>query len=269
MLSNPNLIFYACIAKGSVILAEFSSKEAGIESLARKCIEGTPPFHSTFSHTIFERTYTFLIDDSFAYFLISHQDLDKSQSIWFLNHLNCTLKDILLKGSTMGTPIFTPNCLQSHFNPIFSKMVTLDSGLKTSPGKENRDPSLHSCKGEKAGEAPPLEKPNEGLKKKKRSGSMILIQGGEAKDGDSGNGKGKGVENKVDGSEEGRDHPVSTHKRDVGGGLYAGGSGGERQKAQQTWRKHVGVVLMLDLLVIATLFGIWLWVCRGFKCMKG
>ncbi|KAL4282121.1 hypothetical protein GQ457_03G014270 [Hibiscus cannabinus] len=252
MLSNPNLVFYACIAKGSIILAEFSSKEAGIESLARKCIEGTPPFHSTFSHTISERTYTFLIHDSFAYFLISHQDLDKSESIWFLNHLNSTLKDILLKGSAMGTPIFTQNCLQSHFNPVFSKMVTLDSGLKTPPGKE----SLHSCKGE--------AQPNKGLKKKKRSGSMILIQGGEAKDGDSG----KGMENKVDGGEQGRDHPVPTHKRD-GGGLYAGGSGGERQKAQQTWRKHVGVVLMLDLLVIATLFGIWLWVCRGFKCMKG
>ncbi|GMJ13604.1 hypothetical protein like AT5G52990 [Hibiscus trionum] len=257
MLSNPNLIIYACVAKGAIILAEFSSKEAaGIESLAQQCIEGTPPFHSIFSHTILKRTYTFLIDDPFAYFLVSHQDLDKSESIWFLNHLKCNLKDFLLTGSTMGTDILTHKCLQSHFNPIFSKLMTLDSELKTSPRKENQDPSLHSNKGEKAGVA----SPNKGLKKKKRSGSMILINGGDsARDGDSG----KGVENKVDGSENCRD----MHKSN-GGDLYAGGSGGYRQKAQQTWRKQVGVVFMLDLLVIATLFGIWLWVCRGFKCMN-
>lgn len=41
----------------------------------------------------------------------------------------------------------------------------------------------------------------------------------------------------------------------------------DRQKAKHVWKKHVWVVLLLDLFVCAVLFVIWLWVCSGFKCM--
>ena len=38
-------------------------------------------------------------------------------------------------------------------------------------------------------------------------------------------------------------------------------------KAKHVWKKHVWVLLLLDLFVCAVLFVIWLWVCSGFKCM--
>ncbi|XP_027338961.1 phytolongin Phyl2.2 [Abrus precatorius] len=41
----------------------------------------------------------------------------------------------------------------------------------------------------------------------------------------------------------------------------------DRQKAKHVWKKHVWVVLLLDLFVCAVLFVIWLWVCSGFKCI--
>lgn len=47
-----------------------------------------------------------------------------------------------------------------------------------------------------------------------------------------------------------------------------GGVGG-RQKAKKIWRRHVWVVLILDLAVCLILFGIWLFVCRGFQCIEG
>ena len=149
MISNPNLIFYVCIAKGPTILAEFSSKEAGIESLAQKCIEKTPPFHSMFSHTVSKRTYTFLIDDPFTYFLLFHEDLEKSESFWFLNRLKCAFEDFLLTGLIVGTDNLTPNCLQSHFNPIFLDIMALDLEFVTSPKNESRNPSLDSNKGKR------------------------------------------------------------------------------------------------------------------------
>ncbi|XWS50344.1 hypothetical protein CRYUN_Cryun12cG0080000 [Craigia yunnanensis] len=262
MISNPNLIFYACIAKGPTILAEFSSKEAGIESLAQKCIEKTPPLHSMFSHTVSKRTYTFLIDDPFAYFLIFHEDLEKSESFWFLDRLKCAFEDFLLTGLIVGTDNLTPNCLQSHFNPIFSEIMALDLESVTSPTKESRNSSLDSNKGKRTVVAPLLGNPIKELKKKKRSGGLE-VKGGEAKDG----GGGIGMENKVDVSDGFRDFPVSMQKSGAAG-FYLGG-GDRQQKAKQTWRKHVWVVLILDLLVCATLFGIWLWVCRGFQCIDG
>ncbi|XVE64410.1 hypothetical protein DITRI_Ditri07aG0098600 [Diplodiscus trichospermus] len=262
MISDSSLIFYACIAKGHAILAEFSSKEAGIESLAHKCIEKTPPFHSMFSHTVSKRTYTFLIDDPFTYFLICHEDLEKSQSFWFLDRLKCAFEDFLLTGLIVGTDNLTPNCLQSHFNPVFSELMASNVESVSSPTKESRNPSLDSNKGKRTVVATLLGKPIKGLKKKKRSGGLE-VNGGEVKDA----GGGIGMENRVDVSEDFRDFPVSMQKSGAAGFYMVGGD--RQQKAKQTWRKHVWVVLILDLLVCATLFGIWLWVCRGFQCIDG
>ncbi|KAK8484401.1 hypothetical protein V6N13_046768 [Hibiscus sabdariffa] len=250
MISDPNLILYACIAKGTTILAEFSCKEPGIESLAQKCIEKTPPFHSMFSHTASKRTHTFLIDDPFVYFIISREDLHKSESFWFLDRLKTASEDFLLTGLIGGTDDLTPNCLQSRFNPVFSELMALDLVFVGSPAKDSRNPSMDSDRGKGTMVAPLLGQPIEGLKKKKRSGGLE-VNGGDA----------VGMDNTVDLSDDFRDFSISMQKT---GAL---GSGGERQKAKQTWRKHVWVVLILDLLVCATLFGIWLWVCRGFQCI--
>ncbi|KAF5471919.1 hypothetical protein F2P56_008679 [Juglans regia] len=40
------------------------------------------------------------------------------------------------------------------------------------------------------------------------------------------------------------------------------GFSNHRQKSKQIWRKHVWVVLLLDLFVCSVLFVIWFWVCR-------
>ncbi|KAE8712824.1 hypothetical protein F3Y22_tig00110223pilonHSYRG00110 [Hibiscus syriacus] len=245
------MILYACIAKGPTILAEFSRKEPGIESLAQKCIEKTPPFHSVFSHTASKKSHTFVIDDPFVYLIISHEDLVKSESFWFLNRLKIAFEDFLLTGPILCTDDLTPNCIQSHFNPIFSELMALDVELIGYPAKDSRNPSMDSDRGKGTMVIPLLGQPIKGLKKKKRSGGLE-VSGGEGKDGGGG---GIGMDNMVDVSDEFRDFSVSMQKS---GPL---GNGGERQKAKQTWRKHVWVVLILDLLICATLFGIWLWVC--------
>ncbi|CAI8598508.1 unnamed protein product [Vicia faba] len=81
-----------------------------------------------------------------------------------------------------------------------------------------------------------LVKPDEGLKKKKR----VLDDGREAAMVDLS-------------SDDNSSLPFSKIN--------------DRQKAKHIWKKHVWVVLMLDLFVCAVLFVIWLWVCSGFKCM--
>ncbi|GKU89081.1 hypothetical protein SLEP1_g3271 [Rubroshorea leprosula] len=246
MISNPNFIFYTCIARGPIILAQYSSKEPGIESLAQRCIEETPPNHSLFSHTVKKRTYTFLIDDPFAYFAICDENLDKSESIWFLNRLKRALEELLQKGLILGSDNF---CLQSLFNPVFCEMMALDSEFVTSPRSESKD-----SKGKKSGMAPLLGNPIKGLKKKRR---LSAEANGDLKDG--------GVESTMDASSDSngvsRDFRVCLQK---GGSFFAR----DGQKAKQIWRKHVMVVLFLDLAVCAALFGVWLYVCRGFQCIN-
>lgn len=257
MISNPNLIYYACIAQNSTILAELS-REAHLEVLARQCIEKAPPFHSMFSHTVRERTYTFLIDDTFVYFAIFSQDLDQSEVIWFLNRLKSAFQGSVKRGSMMGSDNFSYRCFQAEFDSFVREITALNVDLVDSPPvvpNGSRNPSLDSSKGKKMVLTPLLGNPSKGLKKKKRLS-------GES-NGDFG--KDLNMENKLDVCDDvngvcSRDFSMSMQKNVA---LHIG----DRQKAKQVWRKHVWVVLLLDLFICAVLFGIWLWVCRGFKCI--
>lgn len=257
MISNPNLIYYACIAKNTTILAQFS-KESDLKDLAQQCIEKAPPHHSMFSHTVRERTYTFLLEDPFVYFAIFSQDLDHSEGIWFLNRLKSGFQESIKGGSTKGFDNFSSLCFQAEFDVIVREIMALNLKLDLDLVDSlpivlngSRNPSLDSSKGKKLVLTPLLGKPSKGLKKKKR------LSG----EGNGDFGKDLSMENKLDVCEDmSRDFSMSAQKNVT---LHIG----DRQKAKQVWRKHVWVVLLLDLFVCAILFGIWLWVCGGFKCI--
>ncbi|KAM1094204.1 hypothetical protein FF1_009241 [Malus domestica] len=121
----------------------------------------------------------------------------------------------------------------------------------------SRNLSFGASKGKKMVLTPLLGKnPSEGLKKKRRLSGEVNDD--LCKDVTA-------MEKKVDVCDDAngggfRDFPLPTQKSGL---LHSGG----RQKAKQVWRRHVWVVLILDLFLCAVLFGIWLWVCRGFKCI--
>uniref|UniRef100_A0A6N2KAQ8 Longin domain-containing protein n=1 Tax=Salix viminalis TaxID=40686 RepID=A0A6N2KAQ8_SALVM len=223
MISNSNQVFYACIAKGPTIVAEFSpGEESGIEIIGQRCIEKTPLNHSMFSHTTRSKTYTFLIDDPFAYFAIFDENLQKSEYLWEILALDADLVNALMEESS----------------------------------KDSRNPRcLDSTNGKGAVIRPLLPKPTKFLmmmKKKRPFGEA----NGDRYGGDLGN------NNKVNGvgDHDNRGFPVSMMQKS--GGFYMGDG---KQKPEQIWKKHVWVVLTLDLIVCAVLCG----VCRGFKCIDG
>ncbi|KAM7274209.1 hypothetical protein ACFE04_028873 [Oxalis oulophora] len=129
MISNPNLVLYACIAKGTAILVQYSSsKEAGsssIESLAIKCLENIPPHHSKFSHTIHKRTYACLIDEPIVYYAIFDEKLDSSESSWFLNRAKFNFQQLMATRSRFSFDDMTSSsdCFQSHVSEIFYELL--------------------------------------------------------------------------------------------------------------------------------------------------
>lgn len=278
MISNPDLIFYACVAKGSIILSEFSSsKQPGIEEIGKRCIEKTPSHHSIFSHTVRKKSYTFVIQSNFTYFVISDEALAKSEIILFLDRVKTSFEELMASDPIEDFDNPTHLCLQTTFYPVLRDILALDSDLVSSfteSMKENRTPSLDS----RGTASPLLKKPGKimvAIKKKKRA---LGWGGGGSDGGGEGNLKeiaGSKMDNKVNHVGENgnimtnREFSVSMHKNhnnNNGNGFYYGDS---KQKAKQIWRKHVWVVLILDLVICAVLFGIWLWVCRGFKCIDG
>ncbi|CAI0397456.1 unnamed protein product [Linum tenue] len=293
MISNPDLILYACIAKGSTILAEFASPtaEPGIEEIAHKCIGiAPPPHHTTFSQTAKKKTYTFLIDDPFVYFAVYHHDLAKLESSWFIDRVKISFLELIASNSVRDLENLTSLCFQAEFSPQFREILALDldlgmDSLTETTSKDSRNPSMDSTKEKTV----PLLK-----KKKKRSSGVCSIGGMEDKSSSGGghrrgkdgsglscggmsdhggkmmmNGGGgvlMGENRSVDGGGRNHAREFSVAMSPKSGGLYMLES---RQKAKQMWRKHVWVVLTLDLVICAVLFFVWLWVCRGFTCIDG
>ncbi|CAH2077740.1 unnamed protein product [Thlaspi arvense] len=238
MISNPRLLFYSCIAKGTVVLAEFSSKEEpGIEALALRCIENAPPHHSMVSHTVRKRTYALVIDGFFTYFAILDEAVPKPESLWLFSRLKLAAEALLLDGSWMDNP--TKHCLQSKLDPVFAEIAGGGCDYKDLDlvGAREVESSSKGCK-------PLLGKPMKVLKNKKRFHHTEVTNEKKVDLGLGGGVISKGLRNGL----------IHDH---------------HRQKAKQMWRKHVWVVLMFDVCICVVLFGIWLWVCQGFQCIQG
>lgn len=275
MISNPNSIFYACIANKTTILAEFNTHDADLAILALKCLENAPPLHTSFSHTIRNKTYTFLIEEPFVYFSISDEALENPEVLFFLKSVKEAFDQIVGHVTDLGfVENLSSHCFQGEFNPIFHQLLAPHAVDLEGPNSRRevlyreRSGSLDSPRGKRIGSVPLLGGGGDSaisLKKKKKRRNNVNDGefNGEEKDGFG--------ENKVDVFDDGggggvlsRDFSVSMAKSS---GLFAGDLG--QQKAKKVWKKHVWVVLSFDLIVCTILFGVWLWVCRGFKCIDG
>ncbi|KAL7589268.1 hypothetical protein Lser_V15G35816 [Lactuca serriola] len=151
---NPNLIFYACIAKDTTILAEFNSKDADLGDLAKKCLEKTPPFHSIFSHTVHGETYMFFILDPFVYFGIFDESLEKPECLLFLKSVKNAFTSMIdnRNSGTMKQRLYSPNwhCFQGEFSPVFQQLLAsnLEFDATSSPAdsKDDHRESLNSVR---------------------------------------------------------------------------------------------------------------------------
>lgn len=125
---NPNLILYTCIAKHTTILAEFNSKDSNYSNLAQKCLHKTPPFHSTFSHTVNGKTYMFYIQFSFVYFGIFDESFEKPECLSFLKSVKDAFTSMIDNNcSSNATITMNSLCFQGEFSPVFHRILGLDS----------------------------------------------------------------------------------------------------------------------------------------------
>ncbi|CAI9775073.1 unnamed protein product [Fraxinus pennsylvanica] len=226
MFPAPDLVHYACIARGITVLAEFNSKGEKLRSIAEKCLEKTPPFHSTFSHTVPSQTYTFLIDDQFVYFAIFDEKLDKFEGLGFLRSVkNAFDKFFQVDLGKKRLERVSSHCFQGEFNPVFHRLLGQGPGPGPEPEPEVPRGERLDQSGSLYSESGYLGMPNgdPSMNLKKKMNRLF----GDFKIG-SGGLKGKGgVEKKVDiGGEDddrggillSREYSVAMHKN----GMYSG-----------------------------------------------
>lgn len=241
MIPDSDRIFYACVARGTTILADFSPGESDLEALALKCVESTPPFHLLYSYTTGKRIYCFLIEDPFVFFAIIDQGLGKSRGFRFLDRLKTSFASVLKRHSIKIMDHLNSLCFQEEFGPVIRSSMHL-SGEGDDQVKDP-DPS----KGENAGaiRAPLLEK---------------QISNGE----EIGDVSASNVSDTTSDANEIRARSLLPQKN--GGSSVIDGGWGQ---ARRIWRKQVRIVLLIDLVVCCALFCVWLTICKGLRCVDG
>lgn len=250
MIWDPELIYYACIAKGTTVLTEFNSKDAALGAIAVRCLEKTPPFHSTFTHTIRSKTYAFLIDEPFVYFVISHDKLENSEALGFLKSLRDAFGEVLKNEKKLKK--LSSYCYQGEFNPVFHQL--LGSGLDPTDG-------ISSPMGQRMGQSGILHcglqfNGDNGWKKMKNWLFGEFNSGMRNREEENYHNGGKGIGLS-------REFSLISHEN---GGLYSPEFMG-LQNSKKVWKKQVLFVLSLDFIVCVILFVVWLWICSGFECM--
>lgn len=235
---KPDLIFYTCIATGTTILAEFNSRDADLATLALKCLAKTPNHHISFTHTVHNRSYTFLIECPFVYFAIYDSKLEYPEAITYLKSVRDAF-DIIYSNSEKYEHNFASHCFQGEFNPILHQLLAENVDYETPFSARDRE----ICEIGKSGDFE--NSPMSSLKKKKKR-----VGNGDSREGF--------LENKVDFLDG--DFSVNRSENSFSGGSF---------KAKRVWKRHVWVILTLDLVLCLVLIGVWLWVCRGFKCIDG
>lgn len=262
MSTESSLVLYACVSKGNVILAEFvSSMDQDLGGLALQCIGCTPPYHRTFSHTLANRIYAFLIEDPFVYFAIFDQQLGKDQGFQFLERVKVAFLKHSRKGLARGLSNLKPGCFQEDFTSVFRKLLASKEfrSLK-SPDASMLNPNgvLDSKLSAKGISVPLLGNMNSKSKKKhKFPAADEEVPRAITRD--------IAIENKVDVSDDvnlTRDFSASLQKN----GSYIGHTG--RHHAKKMWQRHVWTALSIDLVICCILFGVWLYICRGFQCIR-
>ncbi|OVA08228.1 Longin domain [Macleaya cordata] len=129
MVSDQNLVLYACVSTGKTVLAEVSSSDRDLETLALQCLEKTPDFHISYSHTVRKRIYSFLMEDPFVYFAIADEEFGNSQSFQFLERAKHAFLKMLKTKSSERFENLTSHCFHEEFNPIFRCLM--DSTFKS------------------------------------------------------------------------------------------------------------------------------------------
>ncbi|KAH7416052.1 hypothetical protein KP509_14G072900 [Ceratopteris richardii] len=85
MTSPISLVYYAAVAKDSVILAEYiSDGNRDMSTIAISCLKNLPPLHSRFSHTTRQHRFICIMDDVFTHCAILDEALSKEDAFSFL-----------------------------------------------------------------------------------------------------------------------------------------------------------------------------------------
>lgn len=283
MDSVRNMVCYCCVARGNRILYGYSDRggDPEMESLALLCLESTPPFHKWYFETMGKRTFGFLIEDGYVYFIIVDENVGNYGVLQFLEDLRDEFKKVARKGSRGSFSNANSISMHEHLVPVIRRLITSLQNVSQGVGSAwtGESPLLH------AGLSPSPNSSANGQIEVSGSTKAPLL--GKSLKQDK-----KKAKDHVIGM---RDVELVEHRKSTDRGAHIdsissapnssnqGGAGSSiplqkelgsmrirsaTQTMRKKWWRQVRIVLAIDAAVCLVLFVIWLCICHGINCIR-
>nr|CAD1818367.1 unnamed protein product [Ananas comosus var. bracteatus] len=85
-MAQPSLI-YSFVARGTVILAEYTEFKGNFTTIALQCLAKLPASNNRFTHTADGHTFNFLVEDGYTYCVVAVESVGRQMPIAFLERI--------------------------------------------------------------------------------------------------------------------------------------------------------------------------------------
>ncbi|GAA0173469.1 hypothetical protein LIER_27077 [Lithospermum erythrorhizon] len=278
MESIQRSVYYCSVSKSGQILYSYNGGEPEIEKLGAQCLEKSPPYHQWYFQTMGKRTFGFLMDEVYQYFVIVNETLGKAEAFKFLEHLRDEFRTLTSKGLSRSMSNLNSLRFQEQLVPVIRRLVTslenvsciptewpveVSSSDQINPSDCNSNTIGPSGEGSVSTRAPLLGKTTK-KEKKKMKDHVISISDIELEEQRQSSERGNKVDSGPLDSANGQTPtpPISLQKES--------GSFRTRSSSQNVRKKlcrQVRIILAIDAVVCVVLFVIWLLICNGLSCV--
>ncbi|CAI0626854.1 unnamed protein product [Linum tenue] len=115
---NQESFIYSFVARGTVVLAEYTEFTGNFPAIAAQCLQRLPSSNDKFTYNCDHHTFNFLVEDGYAYCVVAKEATSKQISIAFLERMRADFKQ-RYGGGKAGTA--TAKSLNKEFGPVMKE----------------------------------------------------------------------------------------------------------------------------------------------------
>lgn len=80
-------LIYSFVARGSVVLSEYSAFTGNFSSIAVQCLQKLPANNNKFTYTCDQHTFNYLVEDGFTYMVVADEKIGRQTPFAFLERV--------------------------------------------------------------------------------------------------------------------------------------------------------------------------------------
>ncbi|CAN1282104.1 Putative vesicle-associated membrane protein 726 [Linum perenne] len=107
-------LIYAFVARGTVVLAEYTEFSGNFNSIAFQCLQKLPATNNKFTYNCDGHTFNYLVDNGYTYCVVADESAGRQVPMAFLERIK---EDFMTKYGGGKATTATANSLNKEFGP--------------------------------------------------------------------------------------------------------------------------------------------------------